>query len=147
VRLRVESGEGSKDSGEGTLMRGTLLLGLVKIEEGRMWQDGQAGRRAFLAEEVECGELESGLQVVGAGSGDGNVGAQTFSQVYGRRDTVTRRNGMGRDGMGTAGLGLAAYSCCGGGENSRGLVERLGKAYSTLSTQQNQICREELIAI
>ena len=57
-------------------MRATLLLGLVKMEEERMRQDGQAGRSAFLADEVECGELENGL--VGAGSGDGNVGAPNF---------------------------------------------------------------------
>jgi hypothetical protein len=49
---------------------------------------------------------------------------------------------MGRDGMATAGVGLAAYSCCGGGENSKKMVEGLGKACSTLSTQQNQILRK-----
>jgi hypothetical protein len=47
---------------------------------------------------------------------------------------------MGWDGMDAAGLGLAAYySCCGGGENSEKVVERLGKA---CSTQQNQIMKE-----
>jgi len=51
-------------------------------------------------------------------------------------------DGMGRDGMAAAGLGLTTYSCCGGGEKGEEMVERLEKACSTLSTQQNQIFRE-----